>query len=187
MHLSVAEEFGRRLTERVNALVVGPGIDPTVNFGPLVSDAAVDSVDAFVQDALAHGATLLTGGTRPDRPGSFYAPTVLTGVSADSRLVREEIFGPVVGTRTFETDEEAIKLANNTEYGLTGYVFTTDIARAHRMIDRIDTGKMGLNTGLVSNAAAPFGGVKQSGLGREGGPEGIHEYLSTKYTLIPSS
>ena len=112
---------------------------------------------------------------------------MLTGVSADSRLVREEIFGPVVGIRTFETDEEAIKLANDTEYGLMVSVFTTDIARAHRMIDRIDTGMMGLNTGLVSNAAAPFGGVKQSGLGREGGTEGIHEYLSTKYTLIPSS
>ncbi|TFD62944.1 NAD-dependent succinate-semialdehyde dehydrogenase [Cryobacterium suzukii] len=187
VHSSVAEEFGRRLTERVNALEVGPGIDPRVNFGPLVSDTAVDNVDAFVQDALARGATLLTGGFRPDGPGSFYAPTVLTGVSADSRMVREEIFGPVAGIRTFETEEEAIELANDTEYGLISYVFTTDMDRRHRMIDSIDTGMMGLNTGLVSNAAAPFGGVKQSGLGREGGLEGISEYLSTKYTLISSS
>jgi succinate-semialdehyde dehydrogenase/glutarate-semialdehyde dehydrogenase len=185
VHASIAEEFGRRLTERVNALVQGPGIDPTVNFGPLVSHAAVDGVDALVQDALAHGATLLTGGIRAEGPGAFYAPTVLTGVTADSRMVREEIFGPVVGITTFETDEEAIKLANDTEYGLIGYVFTNDIARGHRMIDSVDTGMMGLNTGLVSNAAAPFGGVKQSGLGREGGLEGIKEYLSTKYTLIP--
>ena len=187
VHASISDEFARRLTERVNALVSGPGIDPTVNFGPLVTEAAVDNVDALVQDALERGATLLTGGIRPDGPGSFYAPTVLTDVSADSRLVREEIFGPVVGIQTFETDEEAIEMANDTEYGLIGYVFTTDIARGHRMIDSIDTGMMGLNTGLVSNAAAPFGGVKQSGLGREGGLEGINEYLSTKYTLIPSS
>ena len=186
VHESIAEEFGRRLTERVNALVQGPGIDPSVTFGPLVSRAAVDGVDALVQDALKHGATLLTGGSRTEGPGAFYAPTVLTGVSADSRMVREEIFGPVVGITTFKTDEEAIKLANDTEYGLIGYVFTNDIVRGHRMIDRIDTGMMGLNTGLVSNAAAPFGGVKQSGLGREGGLEGINEYLSTKYTLIPA-
>lgn len=187
VHASIAEDFGRRLTDRVNALVQGPGIDPTVNFGPLVTEMAVENIDALVQDALARGATLLTGGIRPDGPGSFYAPTVLTGVSPDSRMVQEEIFGPVVGITTFETDEEAIKLANNTEYGLIGYVFTTDINRGQRMIDSIDTGMMGLNTGLVSNAAAPFGGVKQSGLGREGGLEGIHEYLSTKYTLTPAT
>jgi len=186
VHASIAEEFGRRLTERVNALVQGPGIDPSVTFGPLVSNAAVDGVDALVQDALSHGATLLTGGSRTEGSGAFYPPTVLTGVSADSRMVREEIFGPVVGITTFKTDEEAIKLANDTEYGLIGYVFTNDIVRGHRMIERIDTGMMGLNTGLVSNAAAPFGGVKQSGLGREGGLEGINEYLSTKYTLIPA-
>jgi succinate-semialdehyde dehydrogenase/glutarate-semialdehyde dehydrogenase len=152
-----------------------------------VTEAAVDNVAALVQDALASGATLLTGGIRPDGPGSFYTPTMLMGVAADSRIVREEIFGPVVGMQTFETDEEAIQMANDTEYDLIGYVFTIDIARGHRMIDGIDTGMMGLNTGLVSNAAAPFGGVKQSGLGREGGLEGINEYLSTKYTLIPSS
>ncbi len=187
VHASIAEEFGRRLTDRVNALVQGPGIDPTVDFGPLVTDAAVDNIDALVQDAVSRGATLLTGGVRPHGPGSFYAPTVLTGVKPDSRMVKEEIFGPVVGITTFETDEEAIELANDTEYGLIGYVFTTDIARGHRMINSVDTGMMGLNTGLVSNAAAPFGGVKQSGLGREGGLEGIHEYLSTKYTLLSAT
>ena len=186
VHASIAGEFGRRLTERVHALVSGPGIDPSVNFGPLVNAAAVDNVAALVQDAVVRGATLLSGGIRPDGPGSFYAATVLTGVSADSRMVREEIFGPIVGIQTFETDEEAVEMANDTEYGLVGYVFTTDMARGHRMIDSIDTGMMGLNTGLVSNAAAPFGGVKQSGLGREGGREGINEYLSTKYTLIPA-
>jgi succinate-semialdehyde dehydrogenase/glutarate-semialdehyde dehydrogenase len=141
----------------------------------------------MVRDALDRGATLLIGGDRPQGPGSFYLPTVLTGVPADSRLLREEIFGPLVGVTTFRDEDEAVRLANSTEYGLIGYVFTKDLARGQRMIDRIDTGMMGLNTGLVSNAAAPFGGVKQSGLGREGGAEGIHEYLSTKYTLAPVS
>jgi succinate-semialdehyde dehydrogenase/glutarate-semialdehyde dehydrogenase len=119
--------------------------------------------------------------------GSFYQPTVLTNVAPASAILREEIFGPVVGIVTFGDEDEAVRLANSTEYGLVSYVFTEDLARGQRMIDRLETGMMGLNTGLVSNAAAPFGGIKASGLGREGGLEGIHEYLSTKYTLIPVS
>jgi succinate-semialdehyde dehydrogenase/glutarate-semialdehyde dehydrogenase len=144
-------------------------------------------MEALVADAVARGARILTGGVRPDSAGSFYAPTVLTDVAPGSDIVREEIFGPVLAISTFHDEAEAVALANGTEYGLVGYVFTEDLGRAQRMIDLIDTGMMGVNTGLVSNAAAPFGGVKQSGLGREGGLEGIHEYLSTKYTLIPAS
>ncbi|MFT2818112.1 NAD-dependent succinate-semialdehyde dehydrogenase [Leifsonia sp. A12D58] len=187
VHESIAPEFARRVAERVAALKIGRGTEEGVTIGPLVNEAAVESTDAMVQDAIDRGATLLIGGTRPEGPGSFYEPTVLSGVPAGSRLLSEEIFGPLVGVTTFSDEAEAVRLANSTEYGLIGYVFTTDLARGQRMIDSIDTGMMGLNTGLVSNAAAPFGGVKQSGLGREGGLEGIHEYLSTKYTLIPVS
>nr|WP_218869017.1 NAD-dependent succinate-semialdehyde dehydrogenase [Leifsonia psychrotolerans] len=187
VHESIAAEFGRRLTARVAEFSIGRGTDDGVTFGPLVNEAAVESTDAMVKDALERGAQLLIGGARPEGPGSFYQPTVLTNVPAESRLLQEEIFGPLVGITTFQSEDEAVRLANATEYGLIGYVFTTDLARGQRMIDRLDTGMMGLNTGLVSNAAAPFGGVKQSGLGREGSLEGIHEYLSTKYTLIPAS
>ena len=187
VHESVAAEFARRLVARVEALRIGRGTEPDVTIGPLVNDAAVANTEKLVRDALDRGATLLTGGFRPEGPGSFYAPTVLTGVSPDSDLLRQEIFGPVVGIVTFTEEDEAIRLANDTEYGLISYVFTENIARGQRMIAGLDTGMMGLNTGLVSNAAAPFGGVKQSGLGREGGFEGIHEYLSPKYTLIPAS
>jgi succinate-semialdehyde dehydrogenase/glutarate-semialdehyde dehydrogenase len=185
VHESVAAEFSRRLTERVTELRIGRGTDEGVTVGPLINDAAVASTDALVHDAIERGATLLVGGVRPNGPGSFYPPTVLTDVPADSRLLLEEIFGPLIGVTSFRDEDEAVTLANSTEYGLIGYVFTNDLARGQRMIDRLDTGMMGLNTGLVSNAAAPFGGVKQSGLGREGGAEGIHEYLSTKYTLVP--
>ncbi|TFB46525.1 NAD-dependent succinate-semialdehyde dehydrogenase [Cryobacterium tagatosivorans] len=187
VHESVADEFARRIVERVGELRIGRGTDAGVMLGPLVNEAAVESTDALVQDALERGARLLIGGVRPDGPGSFYEPTVLTGLAPDTALLTEEIFGPVVGIVTFGDEDEAVRLANATEYGLIGYVFTQDLARGHRMIDRLETGMMGLNTGLVSNAAAPFGGVKQSGLGREGGLEGIHEYLSSKYTLTPVS
>ena len=186
VHAGIADEFARRVTERVSALRVGRGTEDGVSIGPLIEEKAVASVDALVQDAVDRGARVLTGGHRPEGDGSFYAPTVLTDVAAGSDILREEIFGPVLAITTFSGEDEAVRLANDTEYGLVGYVFTADLARGHRMIDRLDTGMMGLNTGLVSNAAAPFGGVKQSGLGREGGLEGIHEYLSTKYTLIPA-
>ncbi|MCD5344813.1 NAD-dependent succinate-semialdehyde dehydrogenase [Agromyces sp. H3Y2-19a] len=185
VHESVAAEFSKRVAERVAAFKVGRGTEDGVGIGPLIDDKAVASTDELVQDAVGKGAKVLTGGTVIDGAGSFYAPTVLGDVSADARLLREEIFGPVLGITTFSTEDEAVHLANNTEYGLVSYVFTQDLARGHRMIDRLATGMMGLNTGLVSNAAAPFGGIKQSGIGREGGLEGIHEYLDTKYTLIP--
>jgi succinate-semialdehyde dehydrogenase / glutarate-semialdehyde dehydrogenase len=135
---------------------------------------------------VSRGARVLSGGKAPEGDGFFFEPTVLVDVQPGSEILREEIFGPILAITTFSTEEEAVARANETEYGLVGYVFTRDLARGQRMIDRVDTGMMGLNTGLVSNAAAPFGGVKQSGLGREGGLEGIHEYLSTKYTLIPA-
>jgi succinate-semialdehyde dehydrogenase/glutarate-semialdehyde dehydrogenase len=187
VHESVADEFASRVADRVRGLTLGRGTEASVNIGPLVSEKAVSDTDALVQDAIERGAELLAGGKRPEGAGSFYEPTVLAGVQPGSDILREEIFGPVVGIVTFTDEDEAVRLANSTEYGLISYVFTEELARGHRMIDKLDTGMMGLNTGLVSNAAAPFGGVKQSGLGREGGLEGIHEYLSTKYTLIPAS
>ncbi len=185
VHESVAAEFAERVTAKVNAFTIGRGTDDGVTIGPLVNASAVTTTNELVQDAITKGATLVTGGEALEGAGSFYKPTVLTGVPADARLLREEIFGPVLGITTFSTEDEAVSLANATEYGLVSYVFTQDLARGHRMIEKLETGMMGLNTGLVSNAAAPFGGLKQSGLGREGGAEGIHEYLSTKYTLIP--
>ena len=183
----VVEEFSRRVTERVQAMRMGRGTEEGVAIGPLVNDAAVDGSHELVQDALAQGATLVTGGVVPEGAGSFYPPTVLTDVPRSSRLLTEEIFGPVLAIVPFDTEDEAVELANATEYGLVSYVFTQDLGRGMRMIDRLDTGMMGLNAGVVSNAAAPFGGVKQSGIGREGGLEGIDEYLVTKYTLIPKA
>ena len=138
-----------------------------------------------MDDAVGRGASVLAGGSRIEGEGTFYEPTVISGVVPGSQILREEIFGPVLAIATFADEDEAVRLANDTEYGLVSYVFTQDLQRGHRMIDRLETGMMGLNVGVVSNAAAPFGGVKQSGVGREGGLEGIHEYLSTKYTLIP--
>jgi succinate-semialdehyde dehydrogenase/glutarate-semialdehyde dehydrogenase len=186
VHEAVADEFARRVTEKVQALRIGRGTEEGVTIGPLIDDRAVASMQALVQDAVARGARVLTGGSAPEGDGFFYEPTVLVDVQPGSDILREEIFGPILAITTFSTEEEAVAAANGTEYGLVGYVFTRDLARGQRMIDRVETGMMGLNTGLVSNAAAPFGGVKQSGLGREGGLEGIHEYLSTKYTLIPA-
>jgi len=186
VHESVAGEFARRVTEKVDALRIGRGTDDGVTIGPLIDDRAVASMTALVEDAVSRGARVLTGGSAPEGDGFFFEPTVIVDVQPGSEILREEIFGPILAITTFSTEDEAIAAANSTEYGLVGYVFTQDLARGQRLIDRIDTGMMGLNTGLVSNAAAPFGGVKQSGLGREGGLEGIHEYLSTKYTLIPA-
>jgi succinate-semialdehyde dehydrogenase/glutarate-semialdehyde dehydrogenase len=186
VHRSVAGEFARRVSERVEAFRVGRGTEPGVTIGPLINDKAVDKADHLVQDALSRGATLVSGGHRSLRAGSFFEPTVITNVPEGSEILREEIFGPVLSIVEFDDEEEAVALANDTEYGLVSYVFTESLARGQRMIDGLDTGMMGLNVGVISNAAAPFGGVKQSGLGREGGAEGIHEYLSTKYTLIPN-
>ena len=187
VHSSVAEEFSRRITERVTAMKIGRGTEDGVAIGPLIDDDAVAKAVELVDDAVSRGATVTTGGQAIAGEGSFFQPTVVTGVVAGSDILREEIFGPVLAIATFEDEEEAVRLANDTEYGLVSYVFTQDLARGQRMIDKLETGMMGLNVGVVSNAAAPFGGVKQSGVGREGGLEGIHEYLSTKYTLIPVS
>ncbi|MFJ8895538.1 NAD-dependent succinate-semialdehyde dehydrogenase [Leifsonia sp. NPDC102414] len=186
VHESVAEEFAEKVTARVNALRLGPGTEEGVTIGPLIDAKAVASMVELVGDAVSRGARVLTGGNAPEGDGFFFEPTVIVDVQPGSTILAEEIFGPVLAITTFATEDEGVARANETEYGLVGYVFTEDLARGQRMIDRIATGMMGLNTGLVSNAAAPFGGIKQSGLGREGGAEGIHEYLSTKYTLIPA-
>lgn len=185
VHESVVEEFTRRVTERVKAFTTGRGTGDGITIGPLINDAAVSKAEELVKDAVDRGATLLAGGRRIDGDGTFYEATVLGGVTPGSEILRQEIFGPVMAITSFSDEDEAIRLANDTEYGLIGYVYTKDLARGQRMIDRLQTGMMGLNLGVISNAAAPFGGVKQSGLGREGGFEGIHEYLSTKYTLTP--
>ncbi|GAA4816074.1 NAD-dependent succinate-semialdehyde dehydrogenase [Nocardioides caeni] len=185
----VAEEFGTRLAERMGGLRVGRGQDVGVQVGPLIDDKAVTSVAAIVDDAVDRGARLLTGGRLPDPPlseGFFYPPTVLVDVPHDADAVTTEIFGPVAPITTFTTEDEAIELANATEYGLAAYAFTRDLARTIRLAERLETGMLGINTGLVSNPAAPFGGVKASGFGREGGFEGIEEYLDTTYVALPA-
>ncbi len=186
VHESIADEFSRRIAEAVKGMKVGRGTEEGVTIGPLVEDKAVDNAVRLVESAVADGATLVTGGKAIEGPGSFFEPTVLDDVQPAMAVSIEEIFGPVVAIQRFSSEEEAVRLANATEYGLVGYVFTEDAKRGQRMIELIDTGMMGLNVGVVSNAAGPFGGVKQSGLGREGGAEGIHEYLETKYTLMPN-
>ncbi len=185
VHERVADEFAARVSERVEAMSVGRGTEPGVQIGPLINAAAVSKADALVTDAVRRGAQVLTGGHPVDGPGTFYEPTVITGVTPGSDIMREEIFGPVLSIVTFGDETEAVEIANDTEYGLVSYAFTRDLARGQRLIESLQTGMMGLNVGVVSNAAAPFGGVKQSGVGREGGLEGIAEYLSTKYTLTP--
>jgi succinate-semialdehyde dehydrogenase/glutarate-semialdehyde dehydrogenase len=182
---TVATEFTRRITARVHDLRVGPGSEPGVDIGPLINEKATAKVEQLVRDAVERGATIHTGGSRVDRAGTFFQPTVLSNVAPGSALLREEIFGPVLAVIPFDNEDEAVALANDTEYGLVSYVFTESLARGQRMIERLRTGMMGLNAGVVSNAAAPFGGWQHSGLGREGGEEGLHEYLQTKYTLVP--
>lgn len=185
VHSSVADEFARRITERVKAMKMGRGTEDGVQIGPLVDDNAVEGSHELVTDAAGKGATITVGGSIPEGPGSYYPATVLTDVTPDARLLKEEIFGPVLAIVPFDSEEEAVRLANDTEYGLVSYVFTQDLARGMRMIEKLQTGMMGLNAGVISNAAAPFGGVKQSGIGREGSFEGIEEYLTTKYTFVP--
>ena len=186
VHEAVADEFAERLTAKVAALKVGRGTEDGVRIGPLINAAAVEKADVLVQEAVGRGAEVRLGGGPVDGPGTFYAPTVLDRVDAGSDILRTEIFGPVVSIVRFREESEAVRIANDTEFGLVSYVFTKDLARGQRMIERLETGMMGLNAGVISNASAPFGGVKQSGIGREGGFEGIHEYLSTKYTMTPA-
>ena len=186
VHRSVADEFARRVTERVQGMRIGRGTEEGVAIGPLIDDRAVEKARSLVADAVDRGAQVRTGGSPVTGPGTFFEPTVVTDVAAGSDILREEIFGPVLAIVPFDDEDDAVRLANDTEYGLVSYVFTENLARGQRMIERLETGMMGLNVGVVSNAAAPFGGWKMSGLGREGGAEGIHEYLQTKYTLTPN-
>jgi len=184
VHESVADEFARRMAEGMANLKVGRGTEPGVDIGPLIDDRQRAIVEELVGDALASGATLLCGGERVNGPGYFFAPTVLANVPPQARLLREEVFGPVAPIATFATEEQAVSAANATEYGLVAYLYTRDLARTFRVCEAIEAGMIGVNQGIVSNPAAPFGGVKQSGFGREGGFEGIGEYLETKYVAL---
>ncbi len=184
VHESLAEPFAERLAQRMGAMKVGRGTDPAVEVGPLIDGRQREKVAELVQDARARGARALTGGSPIEGPGYFYEPTVLLGVPADAHLLSEEIFGPVAPVASFSSEQEAIEAANRTEYGLVAYVYTRDLSRALRVCEGIETGMIGLNQGVVSNPAAPFGGVKHSGFGREGGFEGIEEYLETKYIAL---
>jgi succinate-semialdehyde dehydrogenase/glutarate-semialdehyde dehydrogenase len=181
VHDSVAEAFTAKFTERMAALKVGNGLEDGVDVGPLVNAETRDKVAAFVEDALARGAELRLGGTIPNGKGFFYPPTVLFGVPEDADCVNDEIFGPVAAIQTFADEADVIARANNTEYGLVAYVFTEDMKRGMKVCEKLDYGMVGLNRGLVSDPAAPFGGVKQSGLGREGGHEGMLEFMETQY------
>jgi succinate-semialdehyde dehydrogenase/glutarate-semialdehyde dehydrogenase len=184
VHASLAEEFSRRLATRMGALRVGRGTEPGVDVGPLIDEAQRAKVEELVEDAVGRGAETLAGGRRVDGGGYFFSPTVLAGVPAEAAMASEEIFGPVAPITVFEDDEAAIAAANDTEHGLVAYLFTRDLGRAFDVAERLDVGMVGLNQGIVANVGAPFGGVKQSGFGREGGPEGIEEYLETKYVAL---
>jgi succinate-semialdehyde dehydrogenase/glutarate-semialdehyde dehydrogenase len=184
VHESLADEFSAKLARRMGGLTLGRGTDDGVDVGPLVDEKARDKVSSLVDDAVAKGAKVLVGGSVPDGDGWFYEPTVLADVPTDADMAREEIFGPVAPVTTFRTDAEAVRLANDTEYGLVAYLFTNDLSRAITMSEALEYGMVGVNQGIVSNPAAPFGGVKASGVGREGGFEGIDEYLETKYVGI---
>lgn len=183
---AVAAEFTDKLVERMSALRIGRGTEEGVTIGPLIDTNAVAKVSRLVDDAVRRGARILLGGAPVDGPGHFYAPTVLTDVPADADMNGTEIFGPVAPIATFDTEDEAIAAANDTTYGLVSYVYTNDLARALRVVERLEFGMVGLNQGMVSNPAAPFGGIKHSGIGREGGRVGIDEFLETKYVAIPA-
>jgi succinate-semialdehyde dehydrogenase/glutarate-semialdehyde dehydrogenase len=181
---SLHQEFSRRLAERMGALQVGPGTDEASQVGPLVDAASVQKVDDLVRDAVGHGAEVLLGGSAPEAAGYYYSPTVLANVPAHARLVAEEIFGPVASVIPFDSEAEAIDAANASEYGLASYVFTEDLGRALRIAERIESGMVAINRGLVSDPAAPFGGSKHSGLGREGAHQGLLEFTETKYIAL---
>jgi succinate-semialdehyde dehydrogenase / glutarate-semialdehyde dehydrogenase len=180
----VADAFAERLAERMGSLKVGRGTEDGVQVGPLINKDAVDKVSELVGDALDRGARAVVGARPGDGRGYFYEPTVLAGVPGDARVLKEEIFGPVAPVAAFDDEAAAVAAANDTEFGLVAYVYTRDLTRAFRVVEGLETGMVGLNQGMVSNPAAPFGGVKQSGVGREGGPEGIAEYLEVKYVAM---
>jgi succinate-semialdehyde dehydrogenase/glutarate-semialdehyde dehydrogenase len=184
VHESLAGDFARGMAERMGKLKVGRGAEPGVDVGPLIDDTQRAKVAELVEDAVSRGARVLLGGHAIDGPGYFFEPTVLVDVPEDARLLREEIFGPVAPIATFSTEEQALEAANRTEYGLVAFLYTRDLNRAIRVSEGIESGMVGLNQGIVSNPAAPFGGVKQSGFGREGGFEGIQEYLEVKYVAM---
>jgi succinate-semialdehyde dehydrogenase/glutarate-semialdehyde dehydrogenase len=184
VHAAVAAAFGERLAQRMGALRMGPGTAEDTQVGPLVNEDTVGKVAGLVRDAVAGGAVVATGGTRPDGPGYYYPPTVLTGVDPSAAILREEIFGPVAPIVVFTEEREAVRLANDTQFGLVAYVYTRDLARGLRVSEALEAGMVGLNRGLVSDPAAPFGGVKQSGVGREGGHEGMLDYLESKYIAV---
>ncbi len=186
VHASVAEEFADKLGKRMGTLTVGRGQDDGVDVGPLIDERAVESVSQLVTDAVHDGARVVCGGDVPAGAGYFYLPTVLLDVPAESEINVQEIFGPVAPITTFESEDDAVRLANDTEYGLASYVYTRDLARTIRLAETLEFGMVGVNTGLISNPAAPFGGVKSSGFGREGGFEGIEEYLETTYVALPA-
>ena len=185
VHESVADTFATKLGERMGALQLGRGVDASTTCGPVINEKARENMQRLVDATVAEGGEVVVGGDSGTGAGYFFKPTVLTNVKPGSTILNEEIFGPIAPIVRFKTEEEGVRLANDTEYGLVSYAFTEDLKRGMRLIESLDTGMTGLNTGLVSNAAAPFGGVKASGLGREGGLEGIHEYLETKYVMIP--
>ncbi|HKO28516.1 MAG TPA: NAD-dependent succinate-semialdehyde dehydrogenase [Solirubrobacteraceae bacterium] len=180
----VADQFAEKLAEKMGAMKVGRGTEEGVEVGPLIDDGQRGKVAELVEDAIGRGAKAVVGGQARDGAGYFYDPTVLTDVPDDAKLLKEEIFGPVAPVKGFTDEDEAIAAANDTEYGLVAYVYTNNLKRALRVVERLETGMVGLNQGMVSNPAAPFGGIKQSGFGREGGVEGIEEYLETKYVAV---
>lgn len=184
VHERIADAFIARFTEKTAALKIGNGLEEGIEIGPLVNAATRDKVAHFVEDAVARGARVLCGGVRPEGKGFFYPPTVLADVPADAECVKDEIFGPVAAFQTFTDQADVIARANSAEVGLAAYVFSGDLKRGLQVAERIEAGMVALNRGVLSDPAAPFGGVKQSGLGREGGHEGMHEYMETQYISV---
>jgi succinate-semialdehyde dehydrogenase / glutarate-semialdehyde dehydrogenase len=178
---AVREEFTEKLVKRMSEFTLGNGLDSAATLGPLINADQRHKVEELVDDAVSRGANVAIGGKAPDGPGHFYPATVLADVPADARILREEVFGPVAPITGFDTEEQGIAAANNTEYGLAAYIYTQSLDRALRVAEAIESGMVGVNRGVISDPAAPFGGVKESGFGREGGFEGIEEYLQTKY------
>lgn len=181
---AVREEFTDKLVKRLNDFTLGKGLDESSKLGPLINAKQVSTVTELVSDAVSRGATVAIGGVAPAGPGNFYPATVLTDVPADARILKEEVFGPVAPITGFDTEDEGIAAANDTEYGLAAYVYTQSLDRALRVAEALESGIVGINRGVISDAAAPFGGMKESGFGREGGTEGIEEYLETKYIAL---
>ncbi|MBF9351536.1 NAD-dependent succinate-semialdehyde dehydrogenase [Mycobacteroides chelonae] len=182
---AVRTEFAEKLTARMGALTIGPGDQSGVQVGPLITAKQRASVDELVQDAVSKGAVITTGGAIADGEGYFYPPTVLTDVPSNARILREEVFGPVAAITGFDGEDAGVAAANDTEYGLAAYVYTTNLDRALRVSESVESGMIGVNRGVISDVAAPFGGIKESGIGREAGSEGIEEYLETKYIALP--